>query len=82
MEVNGQPNTAWGPLFMLSPLGEQQAVPLARKAGKTFFSVKLSYFEDRELFRRRCPENGECECAGRSLIAWRFADGRQFVRSD
>ena len=83
VSVAAKPHDAWGALFMLSNFGEQEAIPLARKQGKTFFTVKLYYTEDHGLFEKNCPENlPRCDCVERSLFAWKFSDGREFSRSN
>lgn len=83
VSVTANPHDAWGPLLMLSNFGEQEAIPLARKQGKTFFTVKLKYRQDRSLIEKHCPENlPRCDCVERSLFAWKFSDGREFSRSD
>jgi hypothetical protein len=77
------PNNAWGSLFMLSTHGTQEAIPLAKKAGSTFFTIQLKYFEDLALFARHCSEaRKECDCVPSTLFAWKFANGRQHTRSD
>lgn len=80
VNVSARPQNAWGPLFMLSAHGEQEAIPLARKAGKTFFTVNVFFFEDRELFQKHCPKDFPCGCSN-TLFAWQFPSGRQFSRS-
>ncbi|MFC3533220.1 hypothetical protein ACFOLG_13630 [Vogesella facilis] len=83
VEVSANPFDAWGLLFMLSDFGEQEAIPLARQQGKTFFMVKLHYIEDHALFNEHCPETGQrCDCVERTLFAWKFSDGREFSRSE
>jgi hypothetical protein len=68
---------------MLSRFGEDQAIPLARQMGKTFFTVKLYYRQDRALFEQLCPANSaRCDCVYQSLYGWKFANGRQFSRSE
>lgn len=79
--LSAKPKDAWGPLFMLSSLGEAQAVPLARKNGETFFTVKVFYIEDQRVFEKHCPQSmSHCDCAD-TLFAWKFSNGRQFSRS-
>lgn len=83
--VDAQPKDAWGfgSFFMLSAFGEDKAIPLARKAGETFFTVGISYTEDRALYESLCPKNhSQCDCDSAStLFSWKFQDGRQFSRS-
>ncbi|HMV55259.1 MAG TPA: hypothetical protein PLR85_18790 [Nitrospira sp.] len=81
--LKAQPHDAWGPLFMLSSFGEQEAIPIARRMGKTFFTVEIRYTEDQALFGRHCPENGpRCDCVNSTLFAWNFSDGREYSRSE
>jgi hypothetical protein len=74
VNVSAQPREAWGHFFMLSAFGEREAIPLARKAGESFFTVSLSYAEDLDLHRRLCPpERLQCECNHSSRHERRFA---------
>lgn len=82
IQMDVKPHSAWGHLFMLSTFGEQEAIPLAKRSGKTFFTIKLSYHEDHRLFDQLCPEQSDhCEC-DQTLFSYEFADGRQYSRSN
>jgi hypothetical protein len=67
---------------MLSTLGDQDAVQLARQAGSFFFTIKLYNSEDHEAVKRRCPSEGDwCDCHQSTLFAFRFADWRRLTIS-
>lgn len=82
LTVTANPQNSWGQRhFDLSQLGNQDAVPLAKKNGETFFIVRIFYIEDRDVFEKHCPDNLEhCDCAD-TLFSWKFTNGRQFSRS-
>jgi hypothetical protein len=83
MFFTARPKDAWGNLFMLSGFGESEAVPLARQLGRSFFTIRVFYTEDRPLRERLCPQDGtRCDCIQKSLWEWRFASGRRFSRSE
>ena len=82
VQVDAKPQDAWGHLFMMSMHGEAQAIPLAKTAGKTFFTVKLNYSEDHALIARHCPDNSDKPCCQRTLFSWSFSDGRQYSLSE
>ena len=78
------PAEAWGYLAyrgLLSEYGDMEAIPLARRSGMNFYSVSLSYMEDRALFEKWCPPDREqCDC-GNSLVERSFTPqfgGRHF----
>jgi len=82
LQLEAEPKDSWGPRFMLSTLGDSEAIPLARKAGRSFFTIKLYKSEEPERVKRLCPdEGGWCECSGSTLFAWRFADWRRLTIS-
>lgn len=79
-----QPKEAWRSIsyFMLSDRGEAEAIPVARRAGKSFFTVDVRYTEDPALFNNRCPDGGSrCDCP-ETLVIWKFANGRELFRLD
>jgi hypothetical protein len=81
--LTARPKDAWGNLFMLSGFGESEAVPLTRQLGRSFFTIRVFYTEDRPLRERLCPQDGtRCDCIQKSLWEWRFASGRRFSRSE
>lgn len=83
VSVRAMPSNAWGQLFILSPFGTQEAIPLARKSGTSFYTVKIHYTEDHALFERHCPESHpRCDCIPSTLFEWRFSDGRMRSRSN
>ena len=82
LQLEAEPKDSWGPRFMLSTLGDSEAIPLARKAGRSFFTINLYKSEEPERVKRLCPdEGGWCECSGSTLFAWRFADWRRLTIS-
>jgi len=83
VEIDAKPNEAWGHLFMLSHLGEREAIPLAKETGKAFFTVKVHYFEDRALFAQHCPgTQARCDCVPPTSFSRKFADGKEQIRSN
>jgi hypothetical protein len=83
LQLEAEPKDTRGPHLMLSTHGDTKAIPLARKAGRAFFTIRLDSAEDPERVSRRCPDAGSrCECSDSTLFAWKFADGRHSTRSD
>jgi len=81
VELVAEPQGGWGQHSLLSTLGEQDAMPLARKTGNALV-IQLRYSEDAARVSRRCPDSARCECDVDTLFAWKFSDGRHLTRSD
>jgi hypothetical protein len=83
LQLEAEPKDSRGPHLMLSTHGDSKAIPLAREAGSSFFTIRLDTWEDPERVNRLCPDaNSRCKCRDSTLSAWRFADGRHLTRSD
>lgn len=83
LSISAMPSNAWGDLFMLSTFGTQEAIPLARISGASFYTVKIRYTENRVLLNQRCSEfTGRCDCIPATLFEWQFPDGRINSRSN
>lgn len=81
--LNAQPKESWWPpQFPLTTHGAERAIPVAKNAGKTFFTVEFNDTQDWAEFSNRCNEyTGECECATPTLHAWKFANDVENVQS-
>jgi hypothetical protein len=83
LQLEAEPKDSRGPHLMLSTHGDSKAIPLAREAGSSFFTIRLDSWEDPERMNRLCPDpSRRCRCRDSTLSAWRFADGRHLIRSD
>jgi hypothetical protein len=78
--LNARPRDAWGYLFMLSSFGEREAVPLAKKAGESIFTVSLHYREETAPANGLRPGTRPRDCAYSSRSEQKFASGRPISR--